>query len=115
MRVLLVSPTGVPGGAERALAGLARRLPAHGCQPRAVLLQRGPLATWLEDAGCPVEVIDAGRTRHLHRTAGVIRRLAALAAEADVVVSNQSKGHVYGGLAAGWARRPAVWWHARHP
>lgn len=115
MRVLLVSPTSVPGGAERALASLARRLPELGFHPRAVLLQRGPLEGWLADAGCPVEVIEAGRTRQLHRAVSTVAKLTLRARNADVVLSNQSKGHVYGGLAAFAARRPAVWWQQGTP
>lgn len=115
MRVLLVSPTSVPGGAERALAGLALRLPELGIEARAALLQPGPLEDWLAEAGCPVEVIDAGRTRQLHRTAASVVRLAQMARKVDVVVSNQSKGHVYGGLAARLAGRPAVWWQHGTP
>ena len=114
-RVLLLSPTAVPGGAERALVNLARHLPTHGFEPSAVLLADGPLRGWLEEAGCSVTVVPAGRTRHLHRTASVIRRLTQLAGQADVVISNQSKGHVYGGLAAKLAGRPAVWWQQGTP
>lgn len=115
MKVMLVSPSGVPGGAERALAGLARGLPEYGIEPVAVLLQDGPLRSWLTDVGCPVTVIDAGRTRQLGRTALTVRRLAAIARGADVVISNQSKGHVYGGAAARLAGRPAVWWQQGTP
>lgn len=114
-RAVLISPSSVPGGAERALASLARRLPSAGVEVQAVLLQPGPLEDWLADAGCPVEVVDAGRTRHLHRTASTVARLARRAAQADVVISNQSKGHVYGGLAAAIARRPAIWWQHGTP
>lgn len=114
-RALLLSPSSVPGGAERAFAGLAHHLPELGVDVRAVLLQPGPLEGWLHAVGCPVEVIDAGRTRHLHRTCPVLTRLSAQARTADVVVSNQSKGHVYGGLAAAAARRPAIWWQQGTP
>lgn len=114
-RALLVSPSSVPGGAERALVGLARHLPSHGWGVEAVLLQRGPLERWLADAGCRTMVIDAGRTRQLHRTAATVARLARLAGGADVVLSNQSKGHVYGGAAALAARTPAVWWQHGTP
>lgn len=110
MRALLVSPSSVPGGAERAFAGLARHLPEHGIRCHAVLLQRGPLEQWLKDAGCSTVVLDAGRTRQLHRTAATVARLTQLARGADVVVSNQSKGHVYGGASALAARKPSVWW-----
>lgn len=109
-RVLLLSPTAVPGGAERALVNLARHLPSHGFELSAVLLADGPLRNWLEDVGCPVTVVPAGRTRHLHRTVSVVRRLTQLAGQADVVISNHSKGHVYGGLAARLTGSPAVWW-----
>lgn len=114
-RALLLSPSSVPAGAERAFAGLARHLPSQGWEVEAVLLQPGPLERWLADAGCSTMVIDAGRTRQLHRTAATVARLARRAREADVVVSNQSTGHVYGGLAALAARRPAVWWQHGTP
>lgn len=107
---LLLSPTAVPGGAERALVGLARQLPSHGITPTAVLLADGPLREWLEKVGCAVTICDAGRTRNLKRTVATIRRLVELCAGADLVVSNQSKGHIYGGLAARIARVQEIWW-----
>ncbi|MHB8185475.1 MAG: glycosyltransferase [Dermatophilaceae bacterium] len=109
-RILLLSPTAVPGGAERALTNLARHLPSHGFEVSAVLLADGPLRGWLEEVGCPVTVFPAGRTRHLRQTVSVVRRLTRLARQVDIVISNQSKGHVYGGVAARLAGRPAVWW-----
>ncbi len=114
-RVLLVSPSSVPGGAERALVGLAQHLPVEGIDVEAVLLQSGPLEQWLSDVGCAVTVLPAGRTRQLHRTAVTVARVAVAARLCDVVVSNQSKGHVYGGLAAAVARRPAIWWQHGTP
>jgi FkbM family methyltransferase len=114
-RALLVSPTSVPGGAERAFASLAHRLPELGVDVRAVVLEPGPLEGWLAKVGCSVDVIDAGRTRDIARTAAVVAGLAARARAADVVLSNQSKGHVYGGLAAYAARRPALWWQHGYP
>lgn len=113
-KALLLSPTSAPGGSERALVNLARHLPDEGFEVSAVLLADGPLREWLEAVGCPVTLLAAGRTRQLHRTAATIARLAVLVRGADVVVSNQSKGHVFGGIAALLARRPAVWWqHGR--
>lgn len=115
MRVLLLSPSAVPGGAERAFASLARQMPHLGIECKAVLLQPGPLEQWLASANCQTEVIDARRTRHIHRTAHTLTKLAKLATQADVVLSNQTKGHVYGGLASLLARRPAVWWQQGIP
>jgi glycosyltransferase involved in cell wall biosynthesis len=114
-RALLVGPSSAPGGAERVLASLARHLPDRGIDVSAVILQPGPFGDRLAELGCPVEVIDAGRTRRLHRTAGVIARVSVRARAADVVFSNQTKGHIYGGLAARAARRPAVWWQHGTP
>jgi glycosyltransferase involved in cell wall biosynthesis len=115
--VLLLAPTGVPGGAERALAGLARHLPSHGFPVSAVLLEEGALENWLADIGCPVLVLPRHRTREVHRTVRTIRaiRARAVSRSAGVVLSNQSKGHVYGGLAARGAGLPAVYWQQGIP
>lgn len=115
--VLLVSPSGKPGGAERALAGLARHLPQFGLQPVAAMLEPGPVEEWLVDAGCPVTLVDAGRLRQVHRTVGAVGRLRALVrrSSARAVISSMSKGHVYGGLAAATARCPAIWWQQMIP
>jgi glycosyltransferase involved in cell wall biosynthesis len=111
-RVALVTASAVAGGAERALASLARRLPDSGLEPFAILLQPGVLEDWLNDAGCATILLPAGRVRHLRRTVGVIARIRTLVLEqgAEVVLSAQSKSHVYGGAAASLAGIPAVWW-----
>jgi glycosyltransferase involved in cell wall biosynthesis len=114
-RALLLSPSSVPGGAERVFTTLAEVLPKHGVDVEAVLLQSGPLEDWLTEIGCAYEVVEAGRTRQLARTRRSIRRIAELAARNDVVVSVQTKGHVYGGLAGRRARRPSIRWQQGHP
>jgi glycosyltransferase involved in cell wall biosynthesis len=108
-RVVLISASAKPGGAERGFATLARLLPAHGWEPIPVLLEDGPLRDWLEP---PVTVLDAGRTRNLLRTGATIRELARIMRRNDAaaVVSNLSKTHVYGGAAAALAHVPAIWW-----
>lgn len=110
--VLLLSPTASAGGSERALADLARALPQFGYEPRAVLLEPGPLEGWLADAGCPVVTMPAGRTRELHRTAATVAGLVRLTRKsgAAVVLSSQSKAHVLGGTAAALSRTPGIWW-----
>ena len=107
---LLVSPTAAPGGAERALVALTRRLHDAGHQIHVAMLQRGPLEGWLSSDECTLEVIPMGRTRQLHRTAAVIARLERRCRRADIVIANQAKGHVLGGLAALGANTPCVWW-----
>ena len=115
--VLLVSPSAIAGGAERAFAGLARTLPATGFHPIAALLQRGPLEDWLREAGCETHVLPSHRTRNLARTVrtvGSLRRLAR-STGARAVVSNMPKGHFFGGMAAQAARLPAVFWQQGIP
>jgi glycosyltransferase involved in cell wall biosynthesis len=116
-KLAIVSASAVPGGAERALLGLVRQLPTAGIEPFAVLLQPGPLAEWLALADCPTVVLDAGRTRQLYRTASVLARIrkSLIEQRADVVLSSQSKSHVYGGVAALSAGLPAVWWQMEIP
>jgi len=106
----LVSPTGAPGGAERALLALARHLPDHGWTPRIILLQRGPFEEWLSAAGCGFEVLLMTRTRHMHRTAVVVEKLRRAMRGGSVVVANQSKGQAIAGAAAALSRTPCVWW-----
>ena len=107
--VLLVTPRGTPGGAERALTGLARRLPEFGFRPVVALIERGPAEGWLAEAGSEVVVVPAhgrgGRAR-------AIRSLELLAGRvrAEIVVSNKWEGHLLGGAAAAEAGLPAVWW-----
>lgn len=108
--ILLVSPTSVPGGAERALTSLARGLVEGGWRVRGALLSDGVLRGWLEEAGCPVEVIRLGRTRQIPRTTVGLAKIAHIAGSCQVVVGNQSKGHAIAGAAAYIARRPAIWW-----
>jgi glycosyltransferase involved in cell wall biosynthesis len=110
--ILILSPTAVPGGAERSLAGLARQLPRFGFEPTAVLLEDGPLARWLRDVGCPTHILPAGRLRRPVSTLRTIAAVGSLVRRGghELVFSNQAKGHVYGGLAAQMAGVPAVWW-----
>lgn len=115
--VALVTPTASAGGSERALASLARELPAAGYRPIAVLLEHGPLEEWLGNADCQVVSVQADRTRYLHKTARTVGRISSVIRRtgAHVVLSNQSKGHVLGGSAALLARRPSVWWQQGIP
>ena len=102
--VVLVS-TAKAGGAERALASLARHLPALGFRPVAVLLEEGPLRQWLAGAGCDQVVAAAPGAQVAELVRGLVR-----ATGARVVVSNKWQSHVHGGAAALAEGLPAVWW-----
>lgn len=111
-RILLVTPFGAMGGAERVLTGLARHLPDHGWDPVAAVLEPGPVADQLRAAGAEVEVLPSGRIRQLHRGLATIRGLRRLAREqhVDLVFDNMSTAHLYGGPAARSLGLPSVLW-----
>jgi glycosyltransferase involved in cell wall biosynthesis len=115
--VLVVAPSSVAGGAERALAGLVARLPHLGYQPSVALFEDGPLETWLDEAGCPVTRVHFGRLRNprdVTRTVGAIRHQARRTG-ARLILGNTNVGHIYGGMAAASLRLPAVWWQQTIP
>ena len=107
---VLVSPTSAPGGAERALLNLARLLPKHNVATFVLLLQPGPFEEWLRDAGVDYEVVAMGRTRQVHRTLPVMARLATRSRRANVVVTNQGKGHAIAGPVPFVVGKPVIWW-----
>ena len=88
-RVLLVSPSGVKGGAERALAALARELPKHGYAPQAVMLEPGPAEEWLVEAGCRPLLVKMHRTRNVAVTSRVVWTLREMCVNADVVLAEK--------------------------
>jgi glycosyltransferase involved in cell wall biosynthesis len=100
-RVLLVSALARRGGAERALATLARGLPAAGWAPRVALAERGPLEDWLDGA-------------EIHHAADG-DAIARLAGDVDVVLANKWRGQLLAGPAARTAGRPCVWWQHDFP
>src|SRR5262249_18743498 len=76
------------------------------------VLRPGPLIRRIADLGVPTRLVDVGpHIRQIHRTVGGIWQLARLARrwDADVIHSNGTKSHLYGGLAALLARKPYVW------
>jgi glycosyltransferase involved in cell wall biosynthesis len=111
LRVLMVSPSARPGGAEEIFVNLVLHAADHGLVPRPAVLEPGPLVSRLEREGHRAVVIETGRLRRpaSWRTAG--RRIAAeLAAfRAHVVYSNMPKAHLYCAGPARAARVPALW------
>ena len=104
-RVLLVSDRSVPGGAQRAFATLAERLPEAGWAPAAAVGERGPFVDWLREAGVPVQLAETPEDV----------MAAAVEHRADVVLSLCAKGHLLGGPAAARLGLPAVWWRMLTP
>lgn len=123
-RVVYLDHTGVPSGAELALARLLPGL--AGIDAHVILAEDGALADHLRSAGATVEILelDPG-ARRLDRsrvgaglpagaavaTTAYVARLARRlrVVRPDIVHANSLKAGVYGGLAARLVRRPFVW------
>lgn len=110
VRVLLVNPSPIRGGAEEMLAAFLRGFDPARIDADVACLSPGPFPDELVAAGHSVHLIDAGRMRQVKRYGRAVGALARLARGYDVVCSWQVKGHYYGTLAARIARRPAIWW-----
>lgn len=108
VRLLVVNPSPVRGGAEELLAELCARSTALSIT--VACLADGPFPDDLARAGARVARVPAGRLRNPVRWFRSVLRLARLARAHDVVISWQVKGHYYGTPAALLARRPHAWW-----
>jgi glycosyltransferase involved in cell wall biosynthesis len=117
IRVLMVSPSARPGGAEVIFEGLVDRCPEHGIDVRPVLLEPGPLSDHLRARRVPHVVVDARRLRHPRAVARTMRSLhrQMTAFGADLVYSNMPKAHLYCALPARAWGVPAVWCQAMIP
>jgi glycosyltransferase involved in cell wall biosynthesis len=109
--ILVVSPTAMAGGAERALAGLVRHLPSEGFRPVCALLEHGPAEAWLSDAQCEAIVVGTGGQRSTPEVVPALLSLAK-AIRAGAVLSNKWQGHLYGGAVSVQSGLPATWWQA---
>ena len=99
------------GGAERLLYDLVRSDAARRVEWHVWLLEPGPLADELRQAGARVSVIEAGRMRQPHRIAATVGRLARQfrAARLDVSLAWMTKAQLYAGPAAMLAGVRGVW------
>lgn len=112
VRVLMVQATGEIGGAEVALLSFLSTVSRAEVEPLVAVLRPGPLVTRLAEMGVNVRVIDVGpHLKQIQRTLPGIWQLARLAGGwgADLVHSNGTKSHLYGGPAALLARKPYLW------
>ncbi|HVL91228.1 MAG TPA: glycosyltransferase, partial [Actinomycetota bacterium] len=110
VRVLLVNPSPIRGGAEEMLDAFLRGFDPARIDASVACLAPGDFPDALAAAGHRVHMIDAGRMRQVRRYGQTMRALTRIAREADVVCSWQVKGHYYGTPAARLARTPAIWW-----
>jgi glycosyltransferase involved in cell wall biosynthesis len=105
------------GGAERTLLHLLDHQAATGLRWTVVFFEDGPLVEAARDRGVDVEILHTGRLRQPVRYLRAVRRLARLfrRRQVDLVLSWMGKAHLYGGPAARWAGRPALWFQHAFP
>lgn len=110
VRLLVVNPSPIRGGAEALLEELAWHADPARLVVTVACLSPGPFPASLEAGGARVVSIDAQRLRNPLAYARTVRRLARLAREHDAVLGWQVKGNYYATPAARLARRPCAWW-----
>jgi len=110
VRLLLVNPSPVRGGAEEMLESFLVRADPARVEVTVACLADGVFTDELEAVGARVERLHAQRLRYAWDWARVVRALARLAREHDAVLSWQVKGHFYGTPAARRAHVPVAWW-----
>jgi len=110
VRVLVVQPSPVRGGAEECLVELVTRADPAKLAITVACLTDGPFVDDLEALGARVVHLRAQRLRYLWMWALTVWRLARLARTHDVVLSWQVKGNYYGAPAGRLARKRVAWW-----
>jgi glycosyltransferase involved in cell wall biosynthesis len=120
VRILITVPWGERlGGAEAMLQSLLDGSRQTGHEMELVFLEAGPWPSELADSGFHVEVIRAGRLRHLHHWVRSVVRLARLlrSRRPDVILNWSAKTQLYGSPAAVLAGMPGrvVWWQHAIP
>lgn len=99
------------GGPTTFLHQFLEHLDRNEFEPSLVFLSPGYAVELFRAKGFKVNVLRAGRLRHLHRTISVVAQLVLIISREkfSIVFSTGGKEHVYGGVAARIARKPAFW------
>ncbi len=114
----MTAPWGtLAGGAEAMLQSILDGAREGPFEFHLVFLEDGPWPRDLAAKGFAVTTLEAGRLRQPGRTAGAVRRLAALLRELEpeLILDWSAKTHLYGASAAmlaGMAERVLWWQHA---
>jgi glycosyltransferase involved in cell wall biosynthesis len=117
-RELIITPSGQDrGGAEQSLYQYVRARKQEGIKVPVIALEPGFLLEALSQIGADVIYIDAGRLRQIHKWLAAVWRIAAEAKrrKARLILSWQTKGHLYGSPAAILAGIPSIYFQRGLP
>lgn len=100
------------GGAEMLLRTLMQHGRHVGVEWHVVFFEDGPMVDEFDALGVDTHVLRVGRLREVGRYVRSVQALVRLIRDdgIDVVFSWMSKAHLYGGVAAWCAGRPALWY-----
>jgi glycosyltransferase involved in cell wall biosynthesis len=110
LKILLVSPVGEFGGAEKVFLSLIEHLPKFQVEPVLACMRPGPIAKLARQQGIEVYEFKHHRFRQIQIVWEGIQWLSQLVKKTGVeVIHSNHAGHVYGGLASQLSRIPEVW------
>ena len=115
---LIITPSGQDrGGAEQSLLQYVRARQRSGGRVPVVALEQGFLLDALSSIGAEVIYIEAGRLRQIHKWLAAVWRIATEARrrKSRLILSWQTKGHLYGSPAALLAGIPAIYFQRGLP
>jgi glycosyltransferase involved in cell wall biosynthesis len=105
------------GGAERAFLDLLKYTDFSRVSWVVIFLNDGPLVEVVRQYPVVVEVLQSGRLRDMCALVKAVLAIAKIANMYQVngIINWVTKAHLYGGLAALLARKPAIWYHHDMP
>ena len=115
---LIITPSGQDrGGAEQSLLQYVRARQRSGGRVPVVALEQGFLLDALSSIGAEVIYIKGGRLRQIHKWLAAVWRIATEARKRKscLILSWQTKGHLYGSPAALLAGIPAIYFQRGLP
>jgi glycosyltransferase involved in cell wall biosynthesis len=115
---LIITPSGQDrGGAEQSLFQYVRARQSAGITVPVVALERGFLLEALSETGADVIYVEAGRLRQLHKWLATVWRIAeeARKRKSRLILSWQTKAHLYGSPAAILAGIPSLYFQRGLP
>jgi glycosyltransferase involved in cell wall biosynthesis len=110
LRVLHVSAGAERGGLEVIFLNIVKSLDRSRFTPQVLFLTDGPFVNEVRETGIATHVVEAGRVRQILTGGRALARMTRLIREEgiDIVHTHNAKSHVYGGLAARFARVPCL-------